>query len=147
MSTKMGFWRWALASAAVVIMSSSAGARLINDPPSVTTNEPAAIVIYPNLHVDTNTCVGFGIDKRCSLTGDDCSTSQCADAGRDSIIQLTNTENFIAKAHCFSYWKLHPESNLENKQKVGCIKSYTFQLFAPTNNTLNGVHPVDNSVD
>ena len=65
MSTKMGFWRWALASAAILIATGTAGARVI-DPTGVTTEEPAAIVLYPKLKVDLNTCQG----GFCSLTPD-----------------------------------------------------------------------------
>ena len=64
MSTKMGFWRWALASAAILIATGTASARVI-DPTGVTTKEPAAIVLYPQLKVDLNTCVRADF---CSLT-------------------------------------------------------------------------------
>ena len=56
MSTKMGFWRWALASAAILIATGTAGARVI-DPTGVTTQEPAAITLFPRLKVDLNTCL------------------------------------------------------------------------------------------
>jgi hypothetical protein len=75
MSTKMGFWRWALAGAAVVMISGTASARLINDPPSVTTNESAGIVVYPKIVTDPAN-------------------------GVDTIVQLTNTSNFLTRAHC-----------------------------------------------
>ena len=68
MSTKMGFWRWALASAAILIATGAADARVI-DPTGVTTQEPAAITLFPRLKVDLNTCLenwdGAGF---CSLT-------------------------------------------------------------------------------
>src|SRR6266542_1883774 len=68
MSTKMGFWRWALASAAILIATGTAGARVI-DPTGVTTSEPTAIVLYPRLKVDLNTCQGPPLGPRfCSLT-------------------------------------------------------------------------------
>ena len=69
MSTKMGFWRWALASAAILIATGTAGARVI-DPTGVTTGEPAGIVLYPRLKVDLNTCVPKGgtFPGSCSLT-------------------------------------------------------------------------------
>ena len=71
MGTKMGFWRWALASAAILIATGAAGARVI-DPTGVTTQEPAAITLFPRLKVDLNTCVanfdGMGF---CSLTPED----------------------------------------------------------------------------
>ena len=57
MSTKMGFWRGALAGAAVLLAVGTASARVI-DPTGVTTNESAAIVLYPKLKVDLNTCGG-----------------------------------------------------------------------------------------
>ncbi|MGH3430179.1 MAG: hypothetical protein ACRDQZ_21860 [Mycobacteriales bacterium] len=75
MSTKMGFWRWALACAAILIASGPAGARVI-DPTGVTTDEPTALVMYPRLKVDTVN-------------------------GVDTIIQLTNTSEFLTKVHCF----------------------------------------------
>lgn len=120
MSTKMGFWRWALASAAVLIATGTAGARVI-DPTGVTTDEPTALVLYPKLKVDLNTCQG----GTCSLTPDvsctdnsDCggcngshcrlapsltcsSDSQCPEAAEDTIVQLTNTSGFLTKVHCF----------------------------------------------
>jgi hypothetical protein len=122
MSTKMGFWRWALACAAVLIATGPAGAFVI-DPTGVSTDEPTALVLYPRLKVDTNTCeAGF-----CSLTpsvacvsNSDCngcntttgkcrlsasitctSDSQCPGAGVDTIVQLTNTSEFLTKVHCF----------------------------------------------
>src|SRR5215475_7321722 len=70
MSTKMGFWRWALASTAILIATGTAGARVI-DPTGVTTTQPTAIVLYPRLKVDLNTCEGPPIGVRhCSLTPD-----------------------------------------------------------------------------
>jgi hypothetical protein len=80
MSTKMGFWRWALASAAmVVLVSSTANARLLEDDrPSVTTNNPAGVVYYPKLRVNV-------LDP----------------GGTDTIIQLTNTSDFLTRVHCF----------------------------------------------
>jgi len=65
MSTKMGFWRGALASVAILIATGPAGARVI-DPTGVSTTDPAAIVVYPRLKVDLNTCQG----GTCSLTPD-----------------------------------------------------------------------------
>src|SRR5438034_4124068 len=75
MSTKMGFWRWALASAAILIATSPAGARVL-DPTGVTTDEPTAIVLFPRLKVDPS-------------------------AGVDTIVQLTNTSGFLTKVQCF----------------------------------------------
>jgi hypothetical protein len=101
MSTKMGIWRGALAGAVVLLAVGTASARVI-DPTGVTTNESTAIVLYPKLKVDLNTCVaGF-----CSLTpesactdNDDCQVP--AVAGVDTLIQLTNTSEFLTKVHCF----------------------------------------------
>lgn len=75
MSTKMGIWRGALAATAVLLAVGTAGARVI-DPTGVTTNESAAIVLYPKLKVNTA-------------------------GGTDTLIQLTNTSEFLTKVHCF----------------------------------------------
>ena len=100
MSTKMGFWRGALAGFTVLLTVGAAGARTI-DPTGVTTNESAAIVLYPKLKVDLDTCVA----GTCSLTGTACATTpECQavqDAGVDTLIQLTNTSEFLTKVHCF----------------------------------------------
>jgi len=97
MSTKMGIWRGALAGAVVLLAVGTASARVI-DPTGVTTNETAAIVLYPKLKVDLNTCVA----GTCSLTPDlscttdeDCQTPPTA--GVDTLIQLTNTSEFLTK--------------------------------------------------
>jgi hypothetical protein len=127
MSTKMGFWRWALASAAILIATGTAGARVI-DPTGVTTMEPAAITLFPRLKVDLNTCTpvnGGQFPGFCSLTpnvrcndDDDCrpdcvagtcnlvpvmcgSDEDCPGAGVDTIVQLTNTSEFLTKVVCF----------------------------------------------
>lgn len=76
MSTNKGLWRWALVIAAAVVVSGPAGANVLNDPPSVTTNTSAGIVVFPKIVVDTS-------------------------RGIDTHIQLTNTENILTKAHCF----------------------------------------------
>jgi hypothetical protein len=100
MSTKMGIWRGALAGAVVLLAVGTASARVI-DPTGVTTNESAAIVLYPKLKVDLNTCVA----GTCSLTGTACvSNDTCQTpptAGVDTLIQLTNTSEFLTKVHCF----------------------------------------------
>jgi hypothetical protein len=129
MSTKMGFWRWALASTAILIATGTAGARVI-DPTGVTTQEPAGIVLYPRLKVDLNTCVPEGgtFPGTCSLTptvscsdDDDCQNTcvvgpgtcsltpvitcsldaECPGAAIDTIVQLTNTSEFLTKVVCF----------------------------------------------
>lgn len=122
MSTKMGFWRWALASVAILIATSPAGARVI-DPTGLTTDEPTAIVEWPKLKVDLNTCQGGA----CSLTpdiactsDDDCNgcntgtgfchlnsmvpctlDSECPNAAVDTVLQLTNTSEFLTKVLCY----------------------------------------------
>ena len=127
MSTKMGFWRWALASVAILIATGTAGARVI-DPTGVTTSQPTAIVLYPRLKVDLNTCQGPPLGPRtCSLTPDvscssdgDCNgcnlmsstcrlaptiacdgPEDCPGAAVDTLVQLTNTSEFLTKVHCF----------------------------------------------
>ncbi len=75
MSTKMGFWRWALASAAVLMVCSAASARVI-EPKGITTDETAAILVYPDLEFDS----ARGIDTK---------------------IQLTNTSEFLTSVKCF----------------------------------------------
>lgn len=77
MSTTKGFWRWVVASAAVAVtLASTASARLINDPPGITTVNAAGIVVYPSIRVDT-------------------------DAGLDTIVQLTNTVDSLVAVKCF----------------------------------------------
>ena len=77
MSTKLGFWRWAVVSAAIgVMLSSAASARLINDPPGISTVDPAGIVVYPKIRVDTSN-------------------------GIDTLIQLTNVEDTMVGVKCF----------------------------------------------
>jgi hypothetical protein len=77
MSTTKGFWRWAVASAAVAVtLASTASARLINDPPGITTVNSAAIVVYPSIRVDTPN-------------------------GIDTIVQLTNTVDSLVAVKCF----------------------------------------------
>ena len=125
MSTKMGFWRWALASAAILIAAGAADARVI-DPTGVTTQEPAAITLFPRLKVDLNTCLAnFDGSGFCSLTpnvlcadDDDClptcsggmcntapvvcmDDEDCPGAAIDTIVQLTNTSEFQTSVLCF----------------------------------------------
>jgi len=122
MSTKMGFWRWALASVAILIATGPAGARVI-DPTGVSTTDPAAITVFPRIKVDLNTCIG----GTCSLTPDvsctgnsDCAggcdtgtgfcnlvptvactaDADCPGAAVDTIVQLTNTSEFLTKVVC-----------------------------------------------
>jgi hypothetical protein len=76
MSTMKGFWRWAVAGAAmVVLLGDPASARLIN-PAGVSTNDPAGIVVYPAIRVDT-------------------------DDGIDTVVQLTNVEDTLVAVKCF----------------------------------------------
>jgi len=76
MSTKKGFWRWALVIAVAMIVSGPAGANVLNDPPSVTTNTSAGLLVFPKIVVDK-------------------------EKGIDTHIQLTNAQNILIKAHCF----------------------------------------------
>jgi hypothetical protein len=77
MSTTKGFWRWAVASAALAVtLASTASARLINDPPGITTVNSAAIVVYPSVRVDPV-------------------------LGIDTLIQLTNTVDSLVAVKCF----------------------------------------------
>ncbi|MFN8642212.1 MAG: hypothetical protein U0802_11330 [Candidatus Binatia bacterium] len=127
MSTKMGIWRGALAAAAVLLAVGTASARVI-DPTGVTTNDPAGIVLYPKLKVDPNSCQGRGdtAQKFCTLTDTACTTDadcrphcvggtcnfggppascttddDCLGTGFDTVVQLTNTAEFLTKVHCF----------------------------------------------
>jgi hypothetical protein len=76
MSTNKGLWRWALVGAAMVVLTGPARANLIGNPPSVTTNNTAAIVVFPKIVVDTT-------------------------AGVDTMIQMTNSAAVLTRLHCF----------------------------------------------
>ncbi len=76
MSTKMGFWRYALASAAVVLLCSSAATARIIEAKGITTTGKGAILVFPDLELNTSE----GIDTR---------------------IQLTNASEFLTKVDCF----------------------------------------------
>ena len=95
MSTKMGFWRWALAGAAVVMISGTASARLINDPPSVTTNESSGIVVYPKIVTDPAN-------------------------GVDTVVQLTNTSEFLTRVHCLY---VNANSHCSNAPSTICTQA------------------------
>jgi hypothetical protein len=83
MGTKKGFWRWVVASAATAItIAGTASARIINDPPGITTIDPAAIVVYPSILVDV------------AENGD-------PQNGTDTLIQLTNTIDSMVAVKCF----------------------------------------------
>jgi hypothetical protein len=124
MSTKMGFWGWALVGAALLITSAPASAkRLLRA--GVTTNESAAILIYPKVVVDPDVCLpatpeaaanwSMTNDGVCSVSGETCDFTRSAagggaanddacdhGAGIDTLIQLTNTaENFRTRALCY----------------------------------------------
>jgi len=75
MSSKMGFWRWAFASAAVLMVCSAASARVIESK-GITTDGTAAIVVYPDLEFDTARSI-------------------------DTKIQLTNTADTQVSVKCF----------------------------------------------
>jgi hypothetical protein len=78
MVMKMGIWRWTLASAVVVFLTGTASAILISDPPGVTTNDPSAIVVYPKIRVDID-----------------------GNSGTDTVVELTNTSEFLTRVKCF----------------------------------------------
>jgi hypothetical protein len=83
MGTKKGFWRWMVASAVTATMvASTASARLINDPPGITTVNSAAIVVYPSVLVDVEE------------NGD-------PQSGTDTLLQLTNTIDSLVAVKCF----------------------------------------------
>ena len=145
MSTKMGFWRWALASAAILIATGTAGARVI-DPTGVTTSEPAAIVLYPRLKVDLNTCIpkggtfpalqpdadvtaattataAYATAATCNLTFRiACATdTDCRAPAIDTIVQLTNTSEFLTRVECFytntnSHCSNAPDDDLHGRE-------------------------------
>jgi hypothetical protein len=98
MVMKMGIWRWTLASAVVVFLSGTASAILIGDPPGVTTNDPAAVVVYAKIRVDVDNCdTGF-----CRLQGNACTTDEdCEGVGTDTVVELTNTSEFLTRVKCF----------------------------------------------
>jgi len=75
MSSKMGFWRWALAGAAVLLVCSAASARVIESK-GITTDGTAAILVYTDLKLDSV-------------------------KGIDTKIQLTNTSEFLTSVKCF----------------------------------------------
>ncbi|MGD9762943.1 MAG: hypothetical protein AB7V27_04425 [Candidatus Binatia bacterium] len=125
MSTKMGIWRGALAGAAILLAVSTANARVV-DPVGVTTTDPAALVLYPKLHVDPNTCQGRATGGRyctltpevactgnedcqptcsnnaCNLDGAACTSDfDCLGAGIDTVVQLTNVSEFQTRLLCF----------------------------------------------
>gem|GEM_PF-498090 len=76
MSTKLGFWRYALAGAAMVVFCSSAASARIIEAKGITTIEKGAILVYADLELDS----GAGIDTR---------------------VQLTNTSEFLTRFDCF----------------------------------------------
>ncbi len=76
MSTKMGFWRYALAGAAVLMLCSSAASARIIEAKGISTIETGAILRYLDLELNT----ASGIDTR---------------------VQLTNTSEFLTTVDCF----------------------------------------------
>lgn len=76
MSTKVGFWRSALATAAVLMFCGSAASARIIEAKGISTIEKGAILVYMDLELDT----ADGIDTR---------------------IQLTNTSEFLTTVDCF----------------------------------------------
>jgi hypothetical protein len=127
MSMQSGLRCWTLAGATILLLAASAAGARVIDPTGVTTQEPAALTLFPQLKVDLNTCLenwdGIGF---CSLSpdtlctdDDDCrpqcrqggcnlqqelmcsDASECPGAAVDTIVQLTNTSEFLAKLVCF----------------------------------------------
>lgn len=107
MSTYKGFWGWALASVGVVALTAStAVASVLGGSPSgdtgVTTETSAAIVVFPKIRVD---------DSR----------------GVDTIIQLTNTSEFLTKTHCFY---VNANGHCSNAPNTICTQE-NFQTVCP----------------
>jgi hypothetical protein len=151
MSTKMGIWRWALASAAILLAVGTASARVV-DPTGISTNDPTAIVIWPGLKVDPNTCQG----GFCSLTNTACALPEdcapaceagactllpegagpiactteadCPGAGRDTVVQLTNTSEFLTKVHCFY---TNTNGHCSNNDEIICTEA-NFRSVCPS---------------
>ena len=100
MSTTKGFWRWAALSAAMAVtLASTASARLINDPPGITTVNSAAIVVYPSIRVDTNN-------------------------GVDTVVQLTNTIDSLVAVKCFY---VNANGHCSNAPSRVCTQATTAQ--------------------
>lgn len=98
MSTTKGFWRWAVMGAAVAVtLASTASARLINDPPGITTVNPAAIVVYPSIRVDTVN-------------------------GIDTLVQLTNTIDSLVAVKCFY---VNANGHCSNSPTTVCTQATT----------------------
>jgi len=76
MSTKMGFWRSALAGAAVLLLSSGAVSARIIEAKGISTIMSGAILVYTDLELDL-------------------------DNGVDTRIQLTNTSEFLTRVDCY----------------------------------------------
>jgi hypothetical protein len=79
MSTKMGFWRFALAGTAMLLMCSSAASARTIEAKGITTIEKGAILVYMDLELDVDEA-GIGTDTR---------------------VQLTNTSDFLTRVDCF----------------------------------------------
>lgn len=78
MSTKLGFWRYAVASAAVLLLCSSAASARIIEAKGISTIEKGAILVYVDLEL-----------------GDEDGIST------DTRVQLTNTSDFLTRVDCF----------------------------------------------
>lgn len=76
MSTKLGFWRSALAGVAVVLLCGSAASARLIEAKGITTIAPGAILVYMDLELDTA-------------------------AGIDTRLQLTNTSDFLTRVDCY----------------------------------------------
>lgn len=76
MSTNMGFWRSALAGAAVLLLCGGAASARIIEAKGISTIMSGAVLVYTDLELD----VAAGIDTR---------------------IQLTNTSEFLTRVDCY----------------------------------------------
>lgn len=151
MSTKMGFWGWALVGAALLVASAPASAsRLLRA--GVTTDESAAVLIYPKVVVDPDVCQPEDAaaaanwsgtdDGICSVSGLTCNFvrdplngAQQNDAacdygaGIDTLLSLTNTSNdFRARALCYF---VNANGHCDNAPDIVCTEE-NFRQVCPT---------------
>lgn len=152
MSTKMGIWRWALVGAALMLSSGMAGAAPL-ERSRVTTNDPAGMLLYPDIVVDPDICFpkdpaaatnsSMKADGKCSVSGAVCDFTRedpdtdlsdnieaCAsnNAGTDTIVHLTNTTGaFKTRALCF--W-INSNGHCDNADDIICNDT-NFQTVCP----------------
>jgi hypothetical protein len=151
MSTKMGFWGWALVGAALLVASGPASAsRLLRA--GVTTNESTAVLIYPKVVVDPDVCQpadpqaaadwSKADDGKCSVSGETCNfvrnpvngaklnDAACDNgAGVDTLISLTNTSNdFRTRVLCYF---VNANGHCDNAPDIVCDEE-NFRTVCPT---------------